>query len=480
MTRRWVLWILFGSLLVGCGSQADAGGTDGSTHWLRHCSSDDDCGSGLSCICNTCTLDCTSDLTCDERSGGVASQCLALDCSGGGSIPACSSSCDEDADCGSHGECVGGACLALPTERQTAPNDSLSPSMTTASESPPLMTSEIGLGPLGAACLPGDEYSPDFPGFSLYENSVAQTAQCESGVCLVNYFQGRVTCPEGYDGEGESDCAVPGTEEQLAVPAPPQLQTRPPGDAVYCSCRCDGPVDSIDYCECGDGFECTPLIDFPLRGAEDVQGSYCTKVGAAPESPDSIAPISCQNGSCGESSEFTPEGLGISASNVGRESSLAISVRLDLFISSGSGCLGGRLPMVSATDNGLGVSCMILEARAGSDPCDGPARTPVSSEMRAFVQDQLRQSAECASDAECADFQVCEITQLTIETDDGAFESCVEDAEASGDGWCYLDPSIGLGTDAVVGECERKLRTIGEGAPGADTVSFLGCVGTTW
>jgi len=53
-------------------------------------------------------------------------------------------------------------------------------------------------GGIGDSCTPEDEYTADFPGFKLTEENIeSRSFQCSTRICLVNHFQGRVTCPLG-------------------------------------------------------------------------------------------------------------------------------------------------------------------------------------------------------------------------------------------------------------------------------------------
>ena len=53
-------------------------------------------------------------------------------------------------------------------------------------------------GGVGDPCVPEDEYKPDFQGFKISEaNTESRSLQCETRICLVNHFQGRVSCPRG-------------------------------------------------------------------------------------------------------------------------------------------------------------------------------------------------------------------------------------------------------------------------------------------
>jgi hypothetical protein len=167
-------------------------------------------------------------------------------------------------------------------------------------------------GGIGDPCIPEEEYKQDFSGFALSEVNVeSRSFQCETRVCIVNHFQGRVSCPYGQTsadiaGKGVTDparCRVPGTSgntcvdgagntqacasggtnvDEITVPVDPQLIFRSTNDAVYCSCRCDGPDPAARYCECPSGFRCEELIrEIGVEGRGQLVGSYCIKPGTA-------------------------------------------------------------------------------------------------------------------------------------------------------------------------------------------------------
>src|SRR6187549_2052480 len=55
-------------------------------------------------------------------------------------------------------------------------------------------------GGVGDPCTPEDEYNPDFAGFKVTEENIeSRSFQCATRICLVNHFQGRVSCPLGQD-----------------------------------------------------------------------------------------------------------------------------------------------------------------------------------------------------------------------------------------------------------------------------------------
>lgn len=175
-----------------------------------------------------------------------------------------------------------------------------------------ILASVLGLGPLacepggvGDPCTPEDEYQTTFGGYDESEVNVeSRSFQCETRVCLVNHFRGRVSCPYGQTeadlalpGDDPKRCRIPGTSgkdpaDQVTVAVPAQLVTRTAAaspehggegvqDSVYCSCRCDGPDPNARYCECPSGFTCTKLIDDLGLGSAQLAGSYCIKDGSA-------------------------------------------------------------------------------------------------------------------------------------------------------------------------------------------------------
>lgn len=145
-------------------------------------------------------------------------------------------------------------------------------------------------GGVGDPCTPEDEFFDNFSGFDIGEVNVeSRSFQCETRVCLVNKFQGRVSCPYGSRGtpaDPESTithdrpCEVPGFGGYVTVPVEPQRTERRPEVAVYCSCRCAGADPNARYCECPSGFECTEIVSprsSTDTGQAQLAGSYCVR-----------------------------------------------------------------------------------------------------------------------------------------------------------------------------------------------------------
>ena len=145
-------------------------------------------------------------------------------------------------------------------------------------------------GGIGDPCVPEDEYQQYFSGYAITQvNLESRSFQCETRLCLVNHFQGRVTCPYGQPDPNMDNrpdwqrCHVPGTTDSanlIKVPVNKQFTKRLPADAVYCSCRCAGVDPEGRYCKCPTGFQCVSLLDYVERlGAKELAGSYCVKDG---------------------------------------------------------------------------------------------------------------------------------------------------------------------------------------------------------
>src|SRR5258708_819347 len=135
---------------------------------------------------------------------------------------------------------------------------------------------------VGDPCTPEAEYSTSFTGFSYKEISTESADyQCFSRLCLVNHFQGLVSCPYGQDANKNNDwsggggtatspkgCTTPFIHSAVdgldATGKPvnpttgatvlPQCLDRRADQAVYCSCRCadvNGHTDDgAVYCSC--------------------------------------------------------------------------------------------------------------------------------------------------------------------------------------------------------------------------------------
>jgi hypothetical protein len=174
---------------------------------------------------------------------------------------------------------------------------------------------------IGDPCTPEQEFDPQFIGFNFHEVSTeSKSFQCMTRVCLVNHFQGRVSCQYGQAPDGTplpntvaecndssgngAGCCTPGiplpvtgqldangqpTDQTLLKTVMGQCTKRTADQAVYCSCRCangnGGTDDGAVYCQCPDGFSCTQLVSAiqssSVQTAQDkgLTGAYCIKNG---------------------------------------------------------------------------------------------------------------------------------------------------------------------------------------------------------
>ncbi|MFZ5889835.1 MAG: hypothetical protein ACOY0T_02110 [Myxococcota bacterium] len=173
-------------------------------------------------------------------------------------------------------------------------------------------------GGVGDPCTPEDEYLPNFSGFSVEEVNVeSRSFQCETRICLVNHFQGRVSCPYGnklsnaemVSPQNPPDCIIPGdAATKISAPVDPQIRSRQANNAVYCSCRCDGPDANARYCECPSGFSCTKLVEkFGFEKGGQLAGSYCIREGSEYRKGTVVVTDTCKFGdrNCGPVDEAT-------------------------------------------------------------------------------------------------------------------------------------------------------------------------------
>jgi hypothetical protein len=159
---------------------------------------------------------------------------------------------------------------------------------------------------IGEPCLPFEEQHPMFNGYGLTEVTLdTGNPGCDSGLCVVNHFQGRVSCPYGQTSEqagAAPQCFVPGSNLSITVPVDAQRLARPASDTVVCSCRCDGP-GAGPFCACPGDMTCAPLIqDLGLPLNEDVVGSYCVPKGTVYDPTANVSPELCDAAamSCGD------------------------------------------------------------------------------------------------------------------------------------------------------------------------------------
>jgi hypothetical protein len=138
---------------------------------------------------------------------------------------------------------------------------------------------------IGTPCLPSQESSATFDGFSNEEVSLNFSSTTRSGepMCVVDHFRGLVTCPYGQSATGQppagaSACTATGGQLVVGM-VEPQCVDRPASEVVVWSCRCanfqNQTDDGYTYCTCPSNTVCTQIAS-PLGASEDdFSGAYC-------------------------------------------------------------------------------------------------------------------------------------------------------------------------------------------------------------
>jgi hypothetical protein len=148
---------------------------------------------------------------------------------------------------------------------------------------------------VGDPCIPEQEYDPTYAGANSGEVGVVPGSfQCITRLCLINHFQGRVTCPYGQQANGSpvsgsvatAGCVTPGLLTDVTAKVDPQCVDRQTSEAVYCSCRCENlngaTDDGANYCKCPSGFSCTQLVSSLGAGLDQgLTGGYCIRDNTA-------------------------------------------------------------------------------------------------------------------------------------------------------------------------------------------------------
>ncbi|MEZ4440296.1 MAG: hypothetical protein R3B72_14460 [Polyangiaceae bacterium] len=139
-------------------------------------------------------------------------------------------------------------------------------------------------GGVGDPCVPEDEYKDSFAGFNLSEENIeSRSFQCQTRICLVNHFQGRVTCPNG---QGiPQNCNDPNVTCQSIV-------NQVTGEMVDTTCTPGGVIlTSCDPTPCGEqGADPKDCNDPDLNGGNPTcAGNVCNSTGRFCE---------CNSGSC--------------------------------------------------------------------------------------------------------------------------------------------------------------------------------------
>lgn len=148
----------------------------------------------------------------------------------------------------------------------------------------------------------------------------------------------------------------------------------------------------------------------------------------------------------------------------------------------GGQCLPRALTVDTETNS---VPCTVVEALApkfGAVTCDETeGRKVLGDKIAPAVLKQLKETEICKTDAECEAYSLCEVVQQVAGTPkgDACLTNTAESSTLPDKGYCYIDPSQGLGSEALVSTCsatqKRILRFVGEGVPRNNSVTFVAC-----
>jgi hypothetical protein len=186
---------------LGC-AKATPPAPDKSTHWLRVCDRDAECGSDLACLCGVCSLACEAEASCGARG---AARCVETDsaslrsaCGDDPPAPAiCAQRCADNQACGPGLACVEGACVA-----QAAPPRPVScePGTYSLARCDSLRCTELNA--VGVARCEDDaqygECQCAVPREGCAALDCATGYQCYAGRCLPTSRCGTQACEEGW------------------------------------------------------------------------------------------------------------------------------------------------------------------------------------------------------------------------------------------------------------------------------------------
>jgi hypothetical protein len=161
---------------------------------------------------------------------------------------------------------------------------------------------------VGDPCIPALELNTDFAGFNVAEEDIETgSSQCPTGICLVNNFQGRVSCPAGQappkqcHGTSDTSSCATGQSCVLSETQAPACTPCAPGDATCVdSCLAAGfpnPCDPTSlYCACttsevigGVTFVCEPPAHCSTASCPMVLNSYvCHTPGDCQAASDTV------------------------------------------------------------------------------------------------------------------------------------------------------------------------------------------------
>ncbi len=133
---------------------------------------------------------------------------------------------------------------------------------------------------VGDPCVPesipcDDPVTNENCGFGPSESYIeSSSVQCRSRLCIVHKLQGGAALADPRDlcGQDEGiDWVVGGAQDSDGPNCVEQDQIN---QAVYCTCRCDAPKKTREFCECPSGYTCEEILTL---GGDGIKGSYCVR-----------------------------------------------------------------------------------------------------------------------------------------------------------------------------------------------------------
>jgi hypothetical protein len=134
-------------------------------------------------------------------------------------------------------------------------------------------------GGVGDPCVPEDEYDSQFAGFKVSEENIeSRSFQCETRICLVNHFQGRVSCPLGQQAPASCNTEGEGCGDGMTCKRSQILSRNceTNGDCAGAGGVCDGGVCRCENTtSCPTGFQCECETDDPNCSRRQCSALVC-------------------------------------------------------------------------------------------------------------------------------------------------------------------------------------------------------------
>lgn len=227
--------------------------------------------------------------------------------------------------------------------------------------------------------------------------------------------------------------------------------------------------------ECSGDADCTNGSGYCYANGSPVHHALCDD---GLEAPEKICAPSCEAGcsegqSCSDGvclpNERRLTSTPVAPTNNGSDTIAPdepVQWQIDSLRSGAELCLSGAVPVAAQGE----VDRVVLRRDATVEDCLDHAGLLEADSGLVEQLHALLVLAEHCEPEDCAAVRVCEVQELNGA---GAVENaCQMEAEAEGDGWCYLQPGAGIGSEELAGSCEQRVRFLGEVAPSGSQLFF--------